>query len=48
MAAAPKFFCINDDRRHPASQPRLAVMLAMSLRQCFPNLSPFERVRSQT
>jgi len=47
-AAPPKFFCINDDRRNPASQPRLAVMLAMSLRQCFPNPSPFERVRSQT
>ena len=42
MEKPAKFFCINDDRRHAAAQPRLVVLLAMTLRHCFPQPSPFE------
>jgi hypothetical protein len=39
----PKFFCINDDRRQPAAQPQLAVLLDLCLKRLFPRPSPFER-----
>jgi hypothetical protein len=43
MEKPAKFICINDDRRHAAAQPRLAVLLDMALKHCFPQPSPFER-----